>query len=356
MYSSTGLIEWADLTHSWLQNCFGRAVNVSISFLNDSSLYQAYIDSIGDASPIIFLFDCHRLTESLSWPNNISILLMQTECIQSQWFTNTKYHEMLHKADRILEYSLENAGRLKGRFPSIAHKIAFVPFPVQCTTMTKCNDDQSINSVQQRQSTTTDNQSNLIPMQIVDPFKDKSSWASFQERTIDILFVGCLNKRREQILQMIEKHAANHKYTYKTIFGGHSPMHVSKLFMCTKLVINLHYHNYKVSPCAMESSRIIPALSCGCAVISEPMGAMDEQFLETYMNKDQLQFSKFMFPNITETIDRILCPTDKSWFAYGTNASIGTKDPSYISNYCTNLFNLFNIHLPAQESDKLLQD
>src|SRR5690349_2518276 len=128
--SSIALSEWTELMFKWLNTCIGKVTNVKLVTMQSPDLYKNYITDLvsqktNSESIILFLFDCHRLTESLDLTGTESIV-MQSECLQSTWFNNIKYVEALTKADRIIDYSLDNIVRLNTRFKVFIPKILFV--------------------------------------------------------------------------------------------------------------------------------------------------------------------------------------------------------------------------------------
>lgn len=84
-------------------------------------------------------------------------------------------------------------------------------------------------------------------------------------RPHNILFVGTMNDKRRDQLDLVQRYIVNHDITIVTqpneVFGKD----LLKLYLNTKVVINLHYD--EVAP--LELFRIHEALSCRCHVISE---------------------------------------------------------------------------------------
>lgn len=329
---SMALSEWTELMYEWLNKCLGQAIKVKLETFNNPNLYNHYIANIPknadnlDSPDIIFLFDCHRLTESLHCDNlNIKLIVMQSECTNSvcndrlsNWFGNPKYLELLNKSTKIVDYSLDNIVKLNTLFKQIIPKIVFVPFPVPLKYNVLQNND----------------------INVIDPFKLAKNSTNYQNRSIDVLFVGTLNNRRSKILSTITTICEKHNMKSKIVTGGLTCSQVNDLFKQTKIVINIHYHNYLVYPCGMETSRIIPALIHGCTVLSEPMGDMDTKFLRGHFTEDQIIFDKFKNLELEYTLLKLLSPERNPTLI--TNSEL-YETQSYVANYCTNLLSLFDI-------------
>jgi len=119
-----------------------------------------------------------------------------------------------------------------------------------------------------------------------------------QNREYDVVFVGTRNKIREDILDNLKKLSLN---VYVDFGWKHSnPEVLNNLLNKTKLVINIPYYNQN----ALETHRIIKALSCGCAVIS--MRSADKYLDDIFEN--YIYFTDDIIKCVNEYFDNRLQP------------------------------------------------
>jgi protein involved in ribonucleotide reduction len=109
------------------------------------------------------------------------------------------------------------------------------------------------------------------------PFPE-SNFTSFENREIDVAFVGTVTARRHEIIENLKKTSLNvyvdFEWKYKI------PEELTKLLNKCKVVINIPYYDKN----SLETHRIIKALSCGCKVISlrssdDDLDAMFEDYI-----------------------------------------------------------------------------
>jgi hypothetical protein len=80
-------------------------------------------------------------------------------------------------------------------------------------------------------------------------------------RPIDVLFVGSMNARRENILEQLRRAGIVVYCPTSPVFG----VELTNLEACSKLLLNIHYY----TPGIFEAFRVVPAVHRGTPVLSE---------------------------------------------------------------------------------------
>lgn len=244
----------------------------------------------GRADVLFVLFDLCRLTVACPpWLLKRAIV-MQSECANSELLDNPHYISAMLGSALLLDFSKHNATALaNSRFGEISN-LTMVSLPAKMSLPTKMD----VLQYPPRCTSGVDRQAAAKPLQCLTQCRD-----------IDILFVGSLNQRRECVLNQVnELLNKRDKCDFKiyTLFGGVSPEILETAFFNrTKVVLNLHYHDWKTNMCGAEFARIIPALECGCVVITDPLATEDEMFLSEY--RDHIEF---LTPNLDESAQKII--------------------------------------------------
>jgi hypothetical protein len=83
-------------------------------------------------------------------------------------------------------------------------------------------------------------------------------------RTIDILFVGSRNDRREAIYKRLVERYPNKKILFEMDWKHSNQGEMKKLLQSADTVLNIPYYNSNI----LETHRINAALACGCNVVS----------------------------------------------------------------------------------------
>jgi hypothetical protein len=182
--------------------------------------------------------------------DNITYIIYQTENIESIYFKNKYYIELL-KRNKVLQYS---------------------PY-----TATKCKELYNINC---------DGYFNF-------KYEKKSREI---KRDIDILFFGCITKKRYDILKEIQ----NHFNLNIVVTGDAFNEDLENLLFRSKYVINISAYENS----ALETHRINKALALGCKVISNYSadGKMNAKYKEYVIFcgkhlEDYIRTIQMIFPN-----------------------------------------------------------
>jgi hypothetical protein len=182
--------------------------------------------------------------------DNISYVIYQSENIESVFFKNKYYIELL-KRNKVLQYS---------------------PY-----TASKCKELYNINC---------DGYFNFS-------YEQKSREI---KKDIDILFFGCINKKRYDILKEIQNKFNLNMVITADAFGED----LEKLLFRSKYVLNISAYDNSV----LETHRINKCLALGCKVISNfsADGKMNSKYKE-YVNfcgcsiSDYMRTIHMIFPN-----------------------------------------------------------
>jgi hypothetical protein len=199
------------------------------------------------------VFSSHDAAKELleyQFKNNISYIIYQSENIESVFFKNKYYIELL-KRNKVLQYS---------------------PY-----TASKCKELYNINC---------------------DGYFNFSYETKHREikKDIDILFFGCITKKRYDILNEIQKRFKLNIVATGDAFGED----LEKLLFRSKYIINISAYDNSV----LETHRINKALSLGCKVISNY--SADEKMNEKYKKyvvfcgrhlEDYIRTIQTIFPN-----------------------------------------------------------
>ena len=101
-------------------------------------------------------------------------------------------------------------------------------------------------------------------------------------KTIDILFIGNLNQRREKILNNIRQHSISNNLNYNIqVISDKTGIELINIIKQSKLILNLHYYPNAI----LELFRIHDVLPYDCKILSENPGNEEEMDLvEKYGN------------------------------------------------------------------------
>ena len=115
-------------------------------------------------------------------------------------------------------------------------------------------------------------------VKLLKPFIDTKKNIIY-EKTIDILFIGTLNKRRTTILDRLKNYSGEKELNYKIeivekVFNND----LIELIEKSKIVINLHYYPNAI----LELFRIHDILPYNCKIISELPGDGDDIIVDKY--------------------------------------------------------------------------
>lgn len=98
---------------------------------------------------------------------------------------------------------------------------------------------------------------------------------SSTERSVDILFVGCMNERRSRILQRLSQ-----RFTVHSITDFVFDTDLIPYFNQSKILLNIHYYENAI----LERVRINEALHHGMVVLSERPNPLDFKSIKYYGN------------------------------------------------------------------------
>jgi hypothetical protein len=199
------------------------------------------------------VFSSHDAAKELleyQFKNNISYIIYQSENIESVYFKNKYYIELL-KRNKVLQYS---------------------PY-----TATKCKELYNINC---------------------DGYFNFSYETKHREikKDIDILFFGCINGKRHYILNEIQQRTNLNIIVTADAFGED----LENLLFRSKYIINISAYDNSV----LETHRINKALALGCKVISNY--SADKKMNEKYNKhvffcgkhvEDYIRIIQTIFPN-----------------------------------------------------------
>jgi hypothetical protein len=188
------------------------------------------------------VFSAHDAAKELldyQYRENISYIIYQSENIESIFFKNKYYIELL-KRNKVLQYS-----------PYTASK---------CKELYNINCDGYFNFSYETKPRIT-----LFAVK-------KGGTFSEIKKDIDILFFGCITKKRYDILNEIQK-----RFTLNIVVTGDAfGEDLEKLLFRSHYIINISAYDNSV----LETHRINKALALGCKVISNY--SVDEKMNKKY--------------------------------------------------------------------------
>jgi hypothetical protein len=194
--------------------------------------------------------DCAKELLEAQIRDNISFVIYQSENIESVFFKN-KYYIQLLKRNTVLQYSPYTASKCKELYN------------IDCKGYFNFSYEKKHREI---------------------------------KRDIDILFFGCINKKRYDILKEIQNHFNLNIVITADAFGED----LENLLFRSKYVLNISAYDNSV----LETHRINKCLSVGCKVISNfsADGKMNSKYKE-YVNfcgcsiSDYMRTIHMIFPN-----------------------------------------------------------
>lgn len=203
---------------------FDDIVGGIVDYVKDNGIQCNIVkDIIEDDEDIYVIFGLNNFTEHSCLPKNyIAVQLEQSGVPNTNWFTPL-YFKLLNGAIEVWDYSIRNVNNLKKH---ITVPLVYVP---------------------------------LLYMKHL----------TYEERLvtkkdIDILFMGAMNNRREDILNKLRENGLN---VYMADTYNLWDEERNNIVKRSKILLNIHYYESAI----LETTRLSYALSLGeCFVVSEP--------------------------------------------------------------------------------------
>ncbi len=203
---------------------FDDIVNGIVDYVKDNGIQCIIVkDIIKDDEDLYVIFGLNNFTEHSCLPKNyIAVQLEQSGVPNTNWFTPL-YFKLLNGSIEVWDYSIRNVKNLKKHI-NVPH--VYVP---------------------------------LLYMKHL-TYKERL----VTKKDIDILFMGAMNKRREDLLNKLRENGLN---VYVADTYNLWDEERNKVVKRSKILLNIHYYESAI----LETARLSYALSLGeCFVISEP--------------------------------------------------------------------------------------
>lgn len=203
---------------------FDDIVNGIEDYVKDKGIQCTIVNSImEDDDDIYVLFGLNNFTEHSYLPKNyIAVQLEQSGVPNTNWFTSF-YFKLLNGAIEVWDYSVRNVNNLKKHI-----KVPLVYVPLRYMKHLTCDE-------------------RLVT-----------------KKDIDILFMGAMNKRRQELLDKLSENGLNVYLADNYSLWGEERNNIVKR---SKILLNVHYYENAI----LETARLSYVLSLGeCLVVSEP--------------------------------------------------------------------------------------
>ena len=213
---------------------FDDIVNGIADYAIDNGIECTIVNGIMDDDDDIYvLFGLNNFTEHSYLPKNyIAVQLEQSGVPNTNWFTPL-YFKLLNGAIEVWDYSIRNVNNLKKH---ITVPLVYVP---------------------------------LLYMKHL-TYEERLT----TKKDIDILFMGAMNKRREDLLNKLRENGLNVYMADTYNLWNEERDNIVKR---SKILLNIHYYESAI----LETARLSYALSLGeCFVVSEP--SMDKLLDKEY--------------------------------------------------------------------------
>ena len=203
---------------------FDDIVNGIEDYVKDKGIQCTIVNSIiEDDDDIYVLFGLNNFTEHSYLPKNyIAVQLEQSGVPNTNWFTSL-YFKLLNGAIEVWDYSVRNVNNLKKHIT-----VPLVYVPLRYMKHLTCDE-------------------RLVT-----------------KKDIDILFMGAMNKRRQELLDKLRDNGLNVYLADNYSLWGEERNNIVKR---SKILLNVHYYENAI----LETARLSYVLSLGeCLVVSEP--------------------------------------------------------------------------------------
>ncbi len=203
---------------------FDDIVGGIVDYVKDNGIQCTVVkDIIEDDEDIYVIFGLNNFTEHSYLPKNyIAVQLEQSGVPNTNWFTPL-YFKLLNGAIEVWDYSIRNVNNLKKH---ITVPLVYVPL----LYMKHLTCDERLTT----------------------------------KKDIDILFMGAMNNRREDLLNKLRENGLNVYIADTYNLWDEERNNIVKR---SKILLNIHYYESAI----LETARLSYALSLGeCFVVSEP--------------------------------------------------------------------------------------